>query len=365
MHDNKIVPVLKLLETRVWRTYTGGTGFDKWRGRELTEAGHYPEDWVASTVEAINPNSNGVSEGLSIVKNLDGEKTLLEVIEANKEAYFGKKHLEQVGDTAGMLIKMIDSYERLTIQVHPDKKFAKEHFQSDYGKTESWYVLDTLDLDGDEACIYFGFKPHVTKEMWREIFDKQDIDAMLDCLHRIPVKSGDCFFIPGGLPHAIGKGCFLAEVQEPTDLTIRTERVTPAGLKIDDRLIHQNLGFDLMFDSFHYNGDDLEETCRKWKVSPRELHNSENGSIHSLIDDRSTDLFTMNVMNVQNELVCPEEESLRIWIVLEGSGELITDAETVSLEKCDYILIPSVSTNCKIKASSTMKIIECLPQKTK
>ena len=44
---------------------------------------------------------------------------------------------------------------------------------------------------------------------------------MLDCLHKFEVNKGDTFLIEGGIPHAIGAGCFLVEVQEPTDYTIR------------------------------------------------------------------------------------------------------------------------------------------------
>ena len=54
---------------------------------------------------------------------------------------------------------------------------------------------------------------------------------MEECLHKIPVKSGDTFFVPGGVPHAMGRGVYFAEVQQPTDITLRTEpALQPAHL---------------------------------------------------------------------------------------------------------------------------------------
>ena len=77
---------------------------------------------------------------------------------------------------------------------------------------------------------------------------------MLEWMHCIEVHKGDTVLIQGGVPHAIGAGCFLAEIQEPTDYTVRTERITPSGLKVADTMCHQGLGFQKMFDCFHYEG---------------------------------------------------------------------------------------------------------------
>ena len=152
----------------------------------------------------------------------------------------------------------------MTIQVHPDKTYAREILGSDYGKTESWYILGS-NSELIQPCIYLGFKPGVTREIWKDIFDRQDIPAMLDCLHKIPVHAGECYFISAGVPHAIGEGCFLAEIQEPTDYTMRTELVTPAGLRIHENQCHQGVGYEKMLDCFHYDGASLEETLALWR----------------------------------------------------------------------------------------------------
>lgn len=357
--------ILKLSETRVWRTYTGGEIIDKWRGKSTCEVTNFPEDWVASTTKAINPNQSDENEGLSRVIGVEGEPTLKEVVEAQLENYYGKAHLEQIGDTAGILIKLIDSAERLTIQAHPDKKFAKEIFKSDYGKTEAWYVLGTKEIDGVEPCVYFGFKPHVTREIWKDVFDRQDIPAMLDCLHRVPVKTGDSLFIPGGLPHAIGSGCFIAEVQEPTDFTMRTELVTPNGLRIHENQCHQGLGYELMLDCFHYDGLSFEDTKAKWMSSPTKIVDTNESQVVSLIDDRFTDLFTMRQIKTTGELELDITGQMKTWIVLEGQGVIKTDIEECPIAQGDFLLLPASLKKATLVANSQLCIVECMPKKVK
>lgn len=363
MYEQWNQQVLKLSETRVWRTYQGGAIIDQWRGRENGTTGNFPEDWVASTTRASNPGREDIPEGDSHVLNIPNQPILADVLADQPENYFGKAHVDAMGATAGMLIKLIDAYERLTIQAHPDKKFAREIFHSEYGKTESWYILGTQEVNGEVPCVYFGFKPGVTRARWKEVFEQQDIPAMLDCLHKIPVKAGDAFFIPGGLPHAIGAGCFLAEVQEPTDYTMRTELVTPAGLRIHENQCHQGCGYEIMFDCFHYDGLSLEDTCKNWKIAPRTLVQTEGGTVNSLLDDRYTDLFQMRQMEVSAKLTLPAANQMRVWIVLEGEGTLQTSTGEVSLQQSDYLLLPASLGDATVCCTGkALKLIECLPK---
>lgn len=350
--------VLKLGETRVWRTYSGGATIDTWHGKAEGVVGQFPEDWVASTTQASNPGREEIVEGLSKVLNIEGEPLLKDVLEAQGENYFGAKHLDKIGNTAGILIKLIDSAERLTIQVHPDREYARTVFQSEYGKTESWYILEAT---GDDPCVYFGFKPHVTREIWKDIFDRQDIPAMLDCLHKIKIKAGDSFFIPGGLPHAIGKGCFLAEVQEPTDYTMRTELITPGGLKIHENQCHQGVGYEKMMDCFHFEGMSLEETCAKWKSQDEVLYEKDGAKHCAIIDKRYTDLFKMHTISVTGEMPVTSQGQLKTWIVVQGSGTLTTEKESVSVEKGDFILLPASLAEGTLKGEGLF-IMECLPK---
>ena len=210
-------------------------------------------------------------------------------------------------------MKIIDSAERLTIQVHPTKAKARDLFDSAYGKTECWHIIDGREIDGEKPCIYFGFKKGISREYWKEVFDKQDIPAMLDCLHKFEVKKGDTFLIEGGIPHAIGAGCFLIEVQEPTDYTIRTERVTPMGLQVADSMCHQGLGFDRMFDCFTYEGFSKEEVKERWCIKKQGKN---------IIGYNNTEMFALEMADISgSETFCSNEVFSGVY-VLEGRGTL-------------------------------------------
>lgn len=198
---------LKQLPNRVWRTYQGGALIDRWNKASPETDGSEPEEWIMSTIIARGKN-RPKNEGLSMIETPDGDLPLKELIESNLKLYLGEKVAQKYG-TAGVLIKMLDSKERLTIQVHPDKLYAKTILNSEFGKTESWYVLNTREIDGEKSVVYMGFKKHVTQKIWKSHFENQNIQGMLDCLHKIEVKPGDAFMIYGGVPHAIGSGSTL------------------------------------------------------------------------------------------------------------------------------------------------------------
>ncbi|MBE6906918.1 MAG: mannose-6-phosphate isomerase [Ruminococcaceae bacterium] len=346
--------LLQVGETRVWRTYKGGKRIDEWRGRTPGTDSNFPEDWIASTVMASNPGRGKIPEGLSRVLNLPGQPKLKTLFEEDPEGWFGAAHAEKFGSVLGILIKMIDAGERLTIQVHPDKDYAKQVFHSDYGKTEAWYILG-----GEDACIYFGFKPGITRQRWKALFDQQDISGMLECLHRIPVKPGDSYLICGGVPHAIGQGCFLVEVQEPTDYTMRTELVTPGGLHIHLNQCHQGVGFEKMLDCFHYEGLSLEETRKRWKVEPQ-VTSLPCCTITSLIDARYTKLFSMRSLLVEGKCILQRPQRLSAFAVLSGSGSASNGEETLFLKQGDYLVVPAGVQNLQL-AGESFHLVECLP----
>ena len=352
--------LLKTGETRVWRTYGGGAALDRWHGRE-GENGMFPEDWAASTTRASNPGREDIVEGLSRVTSMDGAPYLTDVIARDPQAFFGRAHLQAFGAEAGFLVKLIDAGERLTIQVHPDKRFAREILHSDYGKTESWYILGSNDRD-KEPCIYLGFKPGVTRAMWKDIFERQDIPAMLDCLHKIPVKAGECYFISAGVPHAIGEGCFLAEIQEPTDYTMRTELVTPAGLRIHENQCHQGVGYEKMLDCFHYDGEPLDKTLERWRSESVCLRREEGGHVDSLIDTRQTALFSMRRVTVTGALTLAPEGCMSILVALDGSGRAKTAGGCMSIGQGDVLAVRADCPEITLEATDGgLTLLQCLP----
>ena len=96
--------------------------------------------------------------------------------------------------------------------MHPDRPTALRLFQSQYGKTECWHILSGHPVNGEEPCIYYGFQPDMTRARWEALFHAQDIPGMLAGMQKYPVHPGDTILIEGGMPHAIGAGCFLVEI---------------------------------------------------------------------------------------------------------------------------------------------------------
>ena len=112
-----------------------------------------------------------------------------------------------------LLIKFIDAKQNLSVQVHPSDEYALTH-ESTYGKTEMWYIVEAEQGAG----IYLGFNRDVTKEEFEEAIKE---NRLIELLNFFEVKSGDCFFIPSGTIHAIGKGCLICEIQQNSNLTYR------------------------------------------------------------------------------------------------------------------------------------------------
>ena len=245
--------IARLQVNRVRRMYLGGGRIDAFTGwtPDCSDGVPRPEDWLASTTTAFNGRVEIEGEGLGRLED-------------------GRRVADVVG-TLPILVKLLDSDERLVIQAHPTVPFAKAFMNSSVGKTECWYFLPGTASD---ACVYLGFKPGITRERWVAAFDRfnnrsfdqseQSNNELLDCLHRVPVKAGDFVFVDGGVPHAIGAGCFMIELQEPSDLMVVAERFTPSGREIPAAKLHGGLGFEKMFDVYSYEPLEYEELCRRY-----------------------------------------------------------------------------------------------------
>ena len=315
----------KLMENRVFRTYRGGARIDRFLGKATAEISHFPEDWTASFTRAFNPGREELVEGYG--RTLDGTE------------------IRSLASTAPRcLVKLLDSEERLVIQVHPTKEFAKQFFNSEFGKTECWYFLDC----NEDACVYLGFREGITPEAWRGAFDRQDINTMLSMLHRIPVQRGDCVFVGGGVPHAIGKGCFLLEVQEPTDLMGVVERVTPSGRVLPEIKLHGGIGIDQMMKMFSYEGCTKEEIERRFCVQPIE----EAPGVLRLIGERCTECFSL--VELTSEVIHQPDRATGVIVVTEGEGWL----NGVSVKAGDRLFFDAEPT-LSLSSTNVCRVLLC------
>lgn len=318
---------------------------------------NFPEEWVASCVEARNKGREGVVEGLS---QLEGTTTTLKsLIEENPGEILGKAHYEKHGSSMGVLTKIIDSSERLTIQCHPTRKMALKYLNSKFGKTESWYILGGREIGGEKPCIYMGFKRGVTREDFIEKFEKQDLEGMLDTLHKIEVKHGDVYLIEGGVPHAIGEGCFLLEVQEPTDYTLRVEKTTPAGLTIADEACHQGVGFEKMFEMFDFDTYTEDEVKAKWKIPVKVVEKTAGYSEYDLIKIEDTDCFSMKKVDVRDTYRLKVRDTFSVLKVTRGKGTIKEADDTTEIKTGDEFF---VSANLDgVEVSGEIEMVICYP----
>ena len=140
-------------------------------------------------------------------------KKLNELVEELKGKLVGEDNYQRFGNEFPLLIKFIDARQDLSIQVHPTDEIAKMQGK-ERGKTEMWYLMDS-DKDATLLC---GLKKKITPEEYAQMVEN---DTIVDAIDRYEVKEGDCFFLPAGRIHAIGTGCFLAEIQQTSDVTYR------------------------------------------------------------------------------------------------------------------------------------------------
>ena len=306
--------IAKLLQNRVRRTYLGGGRIDAFTGGSRccatgaeTAAPHadvqervppmpMPEDWMASTTTAFNGTLEIEGEGLGRLE--DG------------------RLVKDVVGTLPILVKLLDSDERLVIQAHPTVPCAKRLFDSPVGKTECWYFLPGTAPD---ACVYLGFKPCVTRDKWKSAFEAQD--GLLDMLHRIPVAAGDFVFVDGGMPHAIGGGCFMIELQEPSDLMVVAERVTPSGRRIPDAKMHGGVGWKKMFEVYEYEGLTYEEVCARYVRRAAETAAPHADMlVTQILGPELTDKFSMWRVAGGGILSLPRDRA--VAVVTEGAGEV-------------------------------------------
>lgn len=302
--------IRQVTHQRMKRLFMGGARIDALTGEGTGEDTLFSEDWIASDV----------APGVSCT--LQGTP-LTELLEREGERLVGRASFAAYGPRMPILAKLLDTTQRLAVQAHPTVAFAREHFHSPFGKTECWYILEAAPGAG----VYLGFKPGITRKIWQKCFETQQ--GMLDWLHWLPVKAGDCLYVPGGMPHAIGAGCFLAELQEPTDLIVIPERTGPNGQPVPEERMHGGLGFETMLDCFVYEGLTLEETRARCRCHPVPA----GPGITRLIGDPRTFPFFMDRWETAQGPY-PLGGALRTGLVLAGEGSI----NTVPFRRGDFFL---------------------------
>lgn len=180
----------------------GGNRIAPFKG--LPDADGIGESWEISAVEGhVSVVDSGPYAG----------RTLTELIEIFGAELLGEENYQLYGTKFPLLIKFIDAQADLSVQVHPNDSLALQRHGCK-GKTEMWHVISS----SPDAKIYAGFRSRVTPDEYERKIADDTIMEVVDCFSPLP---GDTFFIPAGCIHAIGAGCFIAEIQQSSDITYR------------------------------------------------------------------------------------------------------------------------------------------------
>lgn len=224
-----------------------------------------------------------------------------------------------------VLIKLIDSGDDLSVQVHPSDEYAKANYDK-YGKTEMWYIIDSDKEIG--GYIYLGFNDDYTLDQVKEALENGTI---LSLLNKIDVNKGDAYLIPSGTIHAIGKGVTLYEIQENSDLTFRLydyDRVDKDGNK---RQLHIKESLEVV---------DL----KKYDVNKKPLR--EKSIFHVLSANKYFELLRIDIND--HFTIYNNENSFNLITVLSGNPK-IGEFTTNPLES--YYLDPSSNAEVNGKCS--------------
>ena len=135
---------------------------------------------------------------------------------------------------------------RLRMQVHPSVAWAHKHLGVNSGKTEAWWICAARQ---EEAWVHMSFQRPLAPAKWKRIIAKQYLVAMAACFEKVPVKLGDVLLVEDGVPHAIGPGVLMVEIQEPTDYVVRCE-YAHGGLELPESSRTMGLGLDQVLDVF-------------------------------------------------------------------------------------------------------------------
>ena len=353
--------ILRLPPNRVWRTYSGGLMLDHMAGRADAADGTFPEDWIGSTVRAINPGREAKDEGLARVVFSGGEAVLADLVAADPEYFLGAAHVKRFGTNPMVLVKYLDSAVRLPFQAHPTVEFSRRHLNAESGKTEAYYILSTRP-EVAEPFIYLGFQHPPTREELKRMIVEQDIAAMEKCFDKIPVKPGDIYVVAGGLPHAIGGGVLMVEVMEPTDFVARIE-FNVAGRVIPESARFMSRDVDFCLDFFSFDALPVSAVQSRWRGEPRILEKNSVMQRESVVDARLTDRF-----NVLRTTLTGRSDwrpyGFTILLVVEGTCLIRADDERVQLKQFDRIVVPHGMDALEISANEHVVLLECLPPGT-
>lgn len=318
------------------RTPWGGTKiariYKKWL--ELPQNQIVGESWEISGHPSF-PNRFVWSAGKETV-----ELTLPELLALFPEEILGKAIARKFNNRIPLLVKLLDTAENLSVQVHPNDFYPRLK-PGEMGKTEAWYIVAA-----EPGCgLYLGLQPKVTRDQLRTAIQQQDDISQF--LNFVPVQPGDTFFIPAGTIHAIGQRITLIEPQQTSETTYRfwdwnrryddSGQLSPSGkprpLHIEDSFAVTN------FDSARG-----EAFVSMIKGRPQPVFSDEGNENMLLLTTAHFALEKIVLKNPKPFFII-KEDFFQTLTVIQGTVTLKTASESGEIEKIipagQSVLIPA------------------------
>lgn len=292
---------------------------------EQTQVG---ESWEVSDVEG---DESVVADGPDAGKNLS------QLVREYQAALVGQDNYARFGNRFPLLIKFIDACDDLSIQVHPNDALAMQRHHS-MGKTEMWYVIDNA---GGKAHLRSGLSQSITPE---EYAAKVADHTICEALSEYAVQPGDVFFLPAGRIHSIGAGCFIAEIQQTSNITYRIYDFDRRDKNGNPRELHT----------------ELAKAAIDYTVQPdyRTAYTPKQDESVELV---SCPYFTTSVYDLTQEMTVDysELDSFVIFICIEGRCTVRNDqGETVSLQAGESLLLPATTRDVHVEPDGKVKFLE-------
>lgn len=257
------------------------------------------------------------------------------------------RHVKAPKGQIPILIKFIDAKENLSIQVHPDDKYAKSHENESLGKTEMWYVVNA----SKDASLVHGFKQKITKEQVLKSIEDGTIEKYMN---RVRVKKNDLFFVPPGTIHGIGAGSLILEIQESSDLTYRVYDYNRVDKNGNKRELHIKKAMDVMnFNATKAPRQPMRLVSYRPGLATELLLRCPYFEVYRYLLNTETtkDLAPYNVNG----------DSFEVWVCYSGCGTIVckNDNTCINFFKGDTIFIPANSKRLKIHGHAELLKINC------
>lgn len=227
-----------------------------------------------------------------------------------------------------------------------------------YGKLECYYILGVRE--GIDPYIRLGFQHAPTKEEWREIIEVQDKKRMDGCFEKIPVTPGEVWYIPGGMPHAIGEGITMLEIMEPSDLVVRCE-FEREGIVVPEEGRFMGKGLDFCLDIFDYQEYSKEEIVKKCRITPAILEKNAEYERQRLVDESKTPCFFVEKLKVCKDCEIIHNQKFTIGVVCSGSCVMEAGTERLKLSKGDSFVIAAAADTYRILTGEGSEICIVYP----